>query len=262
MSPETEARIARASGSPSRLGPAHAAPSARSRRRGSLFPGAPPSIACSGPSRPGRSAETKTQAGGLSPLGTHPLHGTLADGHHGRGEARRAGAELKMITGLDDHSRFCVSALLVPRATARPVCEALALAMRRHGVPDQILTDNGKVFTARFGPGKGQVLFDRICRENGIKHLLTAPQLAHHHRQGGALPQDGESGVPRGARLRLASRRPRRSWTPGSRSYNEERPHQGIGMVPPAQALRPGRSGLVHSGHPRSARRRRSQRRS
>ncbi len=87
-----------------------------------------------------------------------------------------AGGDLKIITGLDDHSRFCVSALLVPRATARPVCEALALAMRRYGVPDQILTDNGKVFTGRFGPGKGQVLFDRICRENGIKHLLTAPR--------------------------------------------------------------------------------------
>ncbi len=83
--------------------------------------------------------------------------------------------ELKIVTGLDDHSRFCVSALLVFRATARPVCEALALALRTHGVPDQILTDNGKVFTNRFGPGTGEVLFDRICRENGIKHLLTAP---------------------------------------------------------------------------------------
>ena len=42
--------------------------------------------------------------------------------------------------------------------------------------PTQILTDNGKVFTGRFGPGTGEVLFDRICRENGIKHLLTAPR--------------------------------------------------------------------------------------
>ena len=48
--------------------------------------------------------------------------------------------------------------------------------MRRHGVPAQILTDNGKVFTGRFGPGTGEVLFDRICRENGIRHLLTAPR--------------------------------------------------------------------------------------
>jgi len=26
-------------------------------------------------------------------------------------------------------------------------------AVRRYGLPDQILTDNGKVFTGRFGPG-------------------------------------------------------------------------------------------------------------
>jgi transposase InsO family protein len=32
------------------------------------------------------------------------------------------------------------------------------------------------VFTGRFGPGAGEVLFDRICRENGIKHILTAPR--------------------------------------------------------------------------------------
>jgi hypothetical protein len=38
------------------------------------------------------------------------------------------GTELKAITGLDDHSRFCVIAKLVPRATARPVCEALVEA--------------------------------------------------------------------------------------------------------------------------------------
>jgi transposase InsO family protein len=52
----------------------------------------------------------------------------------------------------------------------------LAKAMRAYGVPAEVLTDNGKVFTGRFGPGKGEVLFDRICRENGIRHLVTAPR--------------------------------------------------------------------------------------
>jgi hypothetical protein len=33
--------------------------------------------------------------------------------------------ELKVVTGIDDHSRFCVIAKLVERATARPVCAAL-----------------------------------------------------------------------------------------------------------------------------------------
>ena len=85
------------------------------------------------------------------------------------------GTEVKVVTGVDDHSRFCVCARVVARATARPVCEALQWALRTHGVPDQILTDNGKVFTARFGQGPGPVLFDRICANNGIRHLLTAP---------------------------------------------------------------------------------------
>ena len=34
--------------------------------------------------------------------------------------------ELKLVTGIDDHSRFCVSARLVWRATARPVCRGAA----------------------------------------------------------------------------------------------------------------------------------------
>src|SRR5205823_13337044 len=83
--------------------------------------------------------------------------------------------EVKVVTGIDDYSRFVVCAKLVLRATARPVCQALREALERHGVPEQILTDNGKVFTARFGPGPGPVLFDRICHENGIRHLLTPP---------------------------------------------------------------------------------------
>jgi len=35
-----------------------------------------------------------------------------------------------------------VSAKLVQRATAQPLCEALLAALRRHGIPDQILTDS------------------------------------------------------------------------------------------------------------------------
>jgi transposase-like protein len=64
------------------------------------------------------------------------------------------GNEAKIVSGVDDHSRFCVSAYVVARATARPTCDALVLAMRRYGVPSQILTDNGKVFTGRFGPDR------------------------------------------------------------------------------------------------------------
>jgi transposase InsO family protein len=50
------------------------------------------------------------------------------------------GTELSVVTGIDDHSRFCVCALVVPKATARPVCAALTGAMRAHGIPDAVLS--------------------------------------------------------------------------------------------------------------------------
>ena len=147
------------------------------------------------------------------------------------------GSEAKVITGVDDHSRFCVSASVVARATARPTCEALALAMRRYGVPDQVLTDNGKVFTGRFGPGPGEVLFDRICRENGIKHLLTAPRsptttgkVERFHK---TLRRDFLAGKVfadiEAAQAAIDG------WV---EEYNHERPHQSIGDVPPYERFR------------------------
>lgn len=85
------------------------------------------------------------------------------------------GTECKVLTGIDDHSRFCVCAGVMVKATARAVCGFFAEALGRHGVPEEILTDNGKVFTNRFGLKPTEVLFDKICRENGITHRLTAP---------------------------------------------------------------------------------------
>jgi transposase InsO family protein len=82
--------------------------------------------------------------------------------------------EAKVVTGVDDHSRYCVVASVVERATGRAVCAAFVRALRRFGVPGEVLTDNGRQFTDRFGQG-GEVLFDRICRENGIAHRLTRP---------------------------------------------------------------------------------------
>jgi len=83
------------------------------------------------------------------------------------------GTELKALTGVDDYSRFCVVAGLMDRATARAVCGHFVDAMRNHGVPEEVLTDNGKVFTGRHSSTPSEVLFDRICRQNGITHRLT-----------------------------------------------------------------------------------------
>ena len=144
-----------------------------------------------------------------------------------------SGSECKVLTGIDDHSRFVVCAGVMPRATSRAVCSHFAEAMGRHGVPQEILTDNGKVFTGRFGAKDTEVLFDRICRENGIDHLLTAPRsptttgkIERFHRTlrheflAGRLFDD----LPT-AQAELDA------WVG---SYNTQRPHQALQMATPA----------------------------
>lgn len=78
------------------------------------------------------------------------------------GFALADGRRVKALTGVDDHSRFCVSAFLMLRESSQRVCEGLALAMGRYGIPGQVLTDNGKVFTGRFNRPPVEVLFDRV----------------------------------------------------------------------------------------------------
>jgi hypothetical protein len=51
------------------------------------------------------------------------------------------GTECKVLTGVDDHSRYCICAGIMLRATGRAVCGFFAQALECHGVPEEILTD-------------------------------------------------------------------------------------------------------------------------
>jgi hypothetical protein len=106
--------------------------------------------------------------------------------------------------------------------------------MRTHGIPDAVLTDNGKVFTNRFGVTTTEVLFDRICRENGVRHLLTAPysptttgKIERLHK---TMRAEFFSTTSCATLEELQAALD--AWVV---HYNTERPHQGIGDVPPAQ---------------------------
>ena len=94
------------------------------------------------------------------------------------------------------------------------------------------------MFTGRFGPSaSGEVLFDRICRENGIRHLLTAPRSATTtgkvERWHKTLRQEFLTGKVfesiSDAQAQLDA------WV---RHYNFERRHQGIGDVVPWERFR------------------------
>jgi transposase InsO family protein len=143
-----------------------------------------------------------------------------------------SGIQVSIVTGIDDHSRFCVIAKVVARATARPVCDALLEALNTHGIPEQILTDNGRVFTGRLGRKPANVLFDRICLNNGIKHILTAPysptttgKIERLHK---TMRKEffSENAFATTDEMQAALD----GWVI---DYNNERDHQSLGDVPP-----------------------------
>src|SRR5580692_961270 len=155
------------------------------------------------------------------------------------------GTEVKIVTGLDDHSRYCVIARAVRRATARPVCRAFIEAMTVYGVPEEVLTDNGTVFTGRFiKPRPAEVLFERICRENGITHRRTKPrsptttgkiERLHQSLQDELLDVHGPFASLTALQAALDAWR---------EEYNTDRPHQSLGMAFPASRFAPAVSPL------------------
>ncbi len=147
------------------------------------------------------------------------------------------GTDLKIVTGVDDHSRFCVAAGLVRRATARAVCEVFKASMLRYGVPDEVLTDNGKVFTGRFGTHKAEVMFDRMCRENGISHRLTAPRSPTTTGKIERFHQSvrKEFLADRTFESVEAAQQELDAWVV---DYNNERPHQALEMAVPSDRFR------------------------
>jgi len=150
------------------------------------------------------------------------------------------GRECKVITGIDDHSRFCVIATVVMRATARAVCLAFTTAMAEYGIPAEVLSDNGKQFTGRFGkPRPAEVLFERICRENGITQRLTKPrsptttgkiERLHQTLQLELLNVSPPFASIEDAQAALDAWR---------KDYNTRRPHQSLAMAFPAARFTP-----------------------
>jgi transposase InsO family protein len=146
------------------------------------------------------------------------------------------GSSAKALTGIDDHSRMCVCARLMARERTRAVCDGLRGALAAYGVPEQILTDNGKVFTGRFNHPPAEA----ICRENGIEHLLTQPRsptttgkIERFHR---SLRTEFLSNQAPFTNLKTAQQA-LDEWV---NDYNTNRPHQSLKMATPAQRFRAG----------------------
>ena len=112
--------------------------------------------------------------------------------------------------------------------------------------PREVLTDHGKVFTGRFHkPGVPvEVLFDKICRENGITHRLTkihSPTTTgkieglHQTLQRELLDVHGPFESIEALQAALDAWR---------QQYNTDRPHQSRAMAFPASRFIPASSPL------------------
>jgi Integrase core domain len=155
------------------------------------------------------------------------------------------GSSAKALTGIDDHSRFCVSARLMVRERTQAVCDGFSSALQTYGVPQQVLTDNGKVFTGRFAQPPVEVLFDRICRENGIDHILTQPRsptttgkIERFHR---TLRDDFNTRQV--FRNLKTAQEALDEWVS---YYNTERPHQSLADRTPESRFRAGDGEVRH----------------
>ena len=155
------------------------------------------------------------------------------------------GTSAKALTGVDDHSRYCVSARLMARERTQSVCDGFSSALKTYGVPAQVLTDNGKVFTGRFAQPPVEVLFDRICRENGVDHILTEPRSP---TTTGKIERFHKT-----LRIEFNTRQVFRTLKTAQEAldewvtyYNTQRPHQALGDLTPASRFRSGEEKVRH----------------
>ncbi len=150
------------------------------------------------------------------------------------------GRECKMLTGIDDHSRFVVVSTVLAVPSGRAVADAFVRAMRVYGVPAEVLTDNGKQFTGRCTkPRPAEVLFERVCRENGITAKLIKPysptttgkiERWHQTLRRELLDVAGPFADLPAAQAAVDA------WV---HTYNTARPHQALDMAFPASRFRP-----------------------
>jgi transposase InsO family protein len=150
------------------------------------------------------------------------------------------GSETKVVTGVDDHSRFCVIATVVRRATGQAVCLAFGEALRQYGIPDEVLTDNGKQFTGRFTkPRPAEVMFERICRENGIVARNTKPRTPTTTGKVERFHQTLQRELLHHVDVWPDLETAQAAIDAFRREYNTNRPHQSLDMAFPADRFTP-----------------------
>ena len=135
---------------------------------------------------------------------------------------------------IDDHSRFAIK--VVPRlSTANAVIPVFTDAFREFGLPDCVLSDNGAQFA---GFKKGYTQFERLLMDldvlpihGRIKHPQTQGKIERFHRtMKHELLNHTTIADIEDAQAKFSIWRDK---------YNLVRPHEALGMKPPAEVYIP-----------------------
>ncbi len=143
------------------------------------------------------------------------------------------GSRCTALDILDDHSRFCL--LAEGKRTANGVKESFLRVFEQYGLPDAVLSDNGRQFGGFQG---GYSQFERFLMDldilpihGRVMHPQTQGKIERFHR---TMKQELLSSEP--APDLAQAQRMLEAWR---WRYNHIRPHSAIGMVPPAEVYQP-----------------------
>ena len=148
------------------------------------------------------------------------------------------GADVEIISWLDDHSRYLLHISAHPRITGPTVTTTFTTTADTHGLPASTLTDNGMVYTTRFAHGgSGPNGFETLLRRLGITQKNGSP--AHPQTQGKI--ERFHQTLKQWLRRQPA---PDTIHTLNTQLqqfrgiYNEHRPHRALARRTPAEAYR------------------------
>lgn len=143
------------------------------------------------------------------------------------------GTDIEILNWLDDHSRYLIRCTAHPRVTGDIVVTEFLTACHEHGQPASTLTDNGRVYTARFGGGKNAyeylLAILGITQRNGHPgHPQTQGKIERFHQtQKQWLAQQPATHTIAQLQHQLDRYRG---------IYNEQRPHRALERTTPAKA--------------------------
>jgi transposase InsO family protein len=144
------------------------------------------------------------------------------------------GTEVEILNTLDDHSRLLVGSEARMVFKAADVVAGFHRAAAAHGLPAELLTDNGAVFTA--APRGGRCALELECARVGIRLVHSRP---YHPQTCGKVErfhQTLKRFLARQDRARTIAELQAQLDTFRA-YYNEVRPHRAIGRRTPAEAL-------------------------